>query len=135
MRLADKRSNMELRYDRVIHPGSSPEHWALSLHGFFGRREDWREVAQQTVAKRPDWGIALVDLRLHGESTRFDPPHTVQACVEDVRRLMALNFGTSAEALIGHSFGGKVALGLAQEAAASLRQGPTLPDPAGIAGR
>jgi esterase len=57
--------------------------------------------------RAPEWGAVLVDLRQHGESTGFDGPHTVEAdgggpgrvrCRGDVR------------AVLGHSFGGKIAL-------------------------
>jgi esterase len=50
-----------------------------------------------------------VDLRLHGGSTGFEPPHTLGAAADDVDRLVEhLDF--HAAAVMGHSFGGKVAL-------------------------
>jgi pimeloyl-ACP methyl ester carboxylesterase len=58
----------------------------------------------------------LVDHRGHGESNLdFSPPHTVQSCTDDVRLLVEtlLRNGelmNEPNVVIGHSFGGKVAL-------------------------
>lgn len=50
-----------------------------------------------------------MDLRLHGDSRGFEPPHTLEACADDVRRLVAETEG-DVDGILGHSFGGKVAL-------------------------
>jgi pimeloyl-ACP methyl ester carboxylesterase len=50
----------------------------------------------------------LVDLRLHGGSQEgFTPPHGVESAAEDL-------LGIEASAVLGHSFGGKVALAYAR---------------------
>jgi pimeloyl-ACP methyl ester carboxylesterase len=60
--------------------------------------------------------VVLVDLRLHGGSrTGFDAPHTLLRCAEDVLRLES-HLGLPADVLLGHSFGGKVALVRAEQA-------------------
>ena len=51
----------------------------------------------------------LVDARGHGESHGAPGPHTLQACVDD---LDALAF--EGDVVVGHSFGGKVAMAWAQ---------------------
>ncbi len=57
----------------------------------------------------------LVDLRLHGESQDFDPPHTVRACGEDVvGAIHELPLHNKKKVIVGHSFGGKVALEVAR---------------------
>lgn len=87
-----------------------PDSWLFLLHGIYGSGRNWGSLARRLVEERPEWGVLLVDLRLHGGSTEgFDPPHTVQACADDVARLED-HLGFSANALLGHSFGGKVAL-------------------------
>jgi pimeloyl-ACP methyl ester carboxylesterase len=50
-----------------------------------------------------------VDLRMHGRSQGLAPPHTVRACAED---LVALErqLPCPVTQIVGHSFGGKVAL-------------------------
>lgn len=90
-----------------------PERWALVLHGILGTKSNWRGVMRRVVAERPRWGALLVDLRNHGESTRgFSPPDTVDAAAADLERLVA-HAGLRVDAVIGHSYGGKVALAFA----------------------
>jgi pimeloyl-ACP methyl ester carboxylesterase len=61
------------------------------------------------VRARPDWGVLLVDLRQHGASRGFAPPHTLAAAAADVQRLIE-STGMPVRGVLGHSFGGKVAL-------------------------
>jgi pimeloyl-ACP methyl ester carboxylesterase len=71
---------------------------AVFAHGILGSKNNWKSFAKKTP-----WKCVLVDLRGHGESHGFAPPHTVEACVDD---LEALNIAPTI--LVGHSFGGKV---------------------------
>ncbi len=82
------------------------------LHGLYGTGRHWTTFARRLVRSRPDWRVVLVDLRLHGSSHGFRPPHTVRACADDVAQLVAAR-QTPMDAVLGHSFGGKVALMLA----------------------
>jgi pimeloyl-ACP methyl ester carboxylesterase len=84
-----------------------PERWVLFLHGILGSGPNWRSFARRWVEARPGWGAALPDLRLHGASLGLPPPHTVQRAAED---LLQLPLDGPVEAVVGHSFGGKVAL-------------------------
>ncbi|MEJ2481900.1 MAG: alpha/beta hydrolase [Gemmatimonadota bacterium] len=99
---------------RVLRPDGGAAHPAgrlYFLHGFFGSGRNWSAIARGVLRARPDWEAVLVDLRLHGESRGAAPPHTVNACAEDVARLSgALPASGGPSALLGHSFGGKVAL-------------------------
>ncbi len=99
----------------------------LLTHGIFGAGTNWRGIARKVVEQRPDWSIALVDLRNHGRSIDLrsasallrapaepglaflsSPPHTLATCAAD---LIALFDELPAlRALAGHSFGGKVVL-------------------------
>ncbi len=100
-----------------------PSKALLVLHGIYGRGRNWMTLARALVSRRPEWGARLVDLRLHGASPRFEPPHTLAAAARDVERLIddwRNRAGTRTEgaplpvrAVLGHSFGGKVALSLA----------------------
>lgn len=110
-----------LNHSRVSAAGREPERWLLVLHGIFGRGRNWGSVARQVVDARPEWGALLIDLRMHGDSRHFRPPHTVAASAADVRRLVE-HLALPAAAVLGHSFGGKVALAYAREDAAGLRQ-------------
>lgn len=88
---------------------ASPGQWMYLLHGIYGAGRNWRTVARRLAGSRPEWGAVLVDLRMHGESTGFEGPHTLSACVDDLRRLQEAT-GREPAALLGHSFGGKVVL-------------------------
>lgn len=98
-----------LHHDTVTAEGASPGHWLYMLHGIFGSGRNWGSVARRLVRARPEWGVVLVDLREHGSSSGFPPPHTVDACARDVGAL-AHHLDRPIDVLLGHSFGGKVAL-------------------------
>jgi pimeloyl-ACP methyl ester carboxylesterase len=92
---------------RVTGQGESPKKWMIMLHGILGMGANWRSFAQKLVKRAPEWGAILVDLRNHGGSRGFAPPHTVEATAKDL-------LGFEFDAVLGHSFGGKVALELAK---------------------
>ena len=81
------------------------------MHGIYGSGRNWRTVARRVVRARPDWGALLVDLRQHGASRDLDfpPPHTLAAAAGDVQRMIDVT-GLPVRGLLGHSFGGKVAM-------------------------
>ena len=81
----------------------------LLLHGIYGSGRNWGSVARRVVAERPEWSVILVDMRCHGQSRGFPPPHTVAACAGDLLGLEE-RLGFRADAVLGHSYGGKVAL-------------------------
>ncbi len=83
------------------------------LPGIFGQGRNWATVARRLVRARPDWGALLVDLRQHGGSQGFPPPHTLAAAAEDLRRTFESS-DVPVRGVLGHSFGGKVALELAR---------------------
>lgn len=102
-----------LAYSVVVQEGAEPRHTAVMLHGIYGRGRNWAAIARALAARRPERASALVDLRLHGASPAFAPPHTVAACAGDVRALVAqAAWPAPVDAVVGHSFGGKVALSL-----------------------
>lgn len=110
-----------LAHSRVAAAGRTPERWLLVLHGIYGSGRNWGTVARRVVDARPEWGALLVDLRLHGASRGFAGPHTLAAAAADVDALVEhLNF--HAAAVVGHSFGGKVALLYADHHGDGLRQ-------------
>jgi esterase len=98
-----------LHHDRVASEGTSPRRWVMMLHGIYGSGRNWRSVARGLVDVRPEWGVLLVDLREHGKSLGFQPPHTLDRAAEDLRGLIDSE-GLAVESILGHSFGGKVAM-------------------------
>ncbi|MEZ4297250.1 MAG: alpha/beta fold hydrolase [Polyangiaceae bacterium] len=107
--------------DLVSAPESRPHRWMLVLHGILGSGANWRSFARRLAAARPSWGFVLVDLRAHGRSTDAPPPHTVTSAAEDLLHLeRALDLPI--RGVLGHSFGGKVALAFTGLRAAPLDQ-------------
>ncbi len=94
----------------------------LFLHGILGSGANWRGFAKRLLgAHCPDAEAWLVDLRKHGRSVDFAAPHTIAACVDDLAELVAARGGHVTHVL-GHSFGGKVALAYAAAHPAGLRR-------------
>lgn len=110
-----------LSYTSVTDKGHPPPaRWVVVLHGILGTKTNWRAIARRVIAEHPTWGALLVDLRNHGESSRgFAPPHTLDAAAADVARTAASQ-GLVVDAMVGHSYGGKVALAYARRVAGDL---------------
>ena len=115
----------ELHYRLIPGPEAGPEsvpaRLAVFLHGILGSGRNWASVARRVVNDRPEWTAALLDLRMHGDSVGFVAPHTVVAAADDVMRLIE-RLAPGQVVIIGHSFGGKVALECARRWEGPLRQ-------------
>ena len=105
---------MTARLHHDVIAGEGARAFAMWTHGIYGSGGNWRTIARQVVARRPEWGVVLVDLRQHGRSEGGAPPHTVDACAEDLAALAAEleAAGRPITGALGHSFGGKVVLAL-----------------------
>jgi pimeloyl-ACP methyl ester carboxylesterase len=101
-----------VHHDVVTAPGSSPDRYMLVLHGILGSGANWRTFARRLAAACPSWGFVLVDLRAHGQSADAPPPHSLRAAADDLVRLQE-KLALPVRGVLGHSFGGKVALALA----------------------
>ncbi len=98
------------------------------LHGILGSRQNGKGFVRRLLDVDPRfsaaWRAVLVDLRGHGDSHGQPPPHTIAACAQDVLSICA------PDVVIGHSFGGKVALQIAR-ASSSVRLVAALDSPPG----
>jgi esterase len=95
---------------------------AVVLHGILGSARNWRGFIRGLSENNPGWTFILVDHRFHGDSGAAPSPHTLRGCAADLGRLLR-SLEQSPDMVIGHSFGGKVALAYARELAPpSLRQ-------------
>lgn len=103
----------------IAAPGRRPERTVLFLHGILGSGNNLRQIARGFVDAFPNSAAVLVDLRLHGRSLDFPPPHTVHACAEDLLGL-ADTLPAPVRGIWGHSFGGKVALEFANQPTTDL---------------
>lgn len=97
-----------LHHEQVV-TGDAADKWLLFTHGIYGSGANWRSIARKVIERRPGWGALLVDLRGHGRSPTGEPPHTVDACADDLAELVATR---PVDVAVGHSFGGKVVLAL-----------------------
>jgi len=112
-----------------------PRGTAFVLHGILGSAANWRSFVRRLVdtsASAAELRWVLVDLRGHGESslTSAPPPHTVAACAADLARL-ASSLGVEVDLILGHSFGGKVALQFAEHCSPATRAAWFLDTPPG----
>ena len=90
---------------RVTALGDGPP--LLVLHGLFGSAGNWSSIARRLAATHR---VLVADLRNHGDSPH-DPRMDYLAMAEDCSALIAEHGGRAA--VLGHSMGGKVAMGLA----------------------
>ncbi len=84
----------------------------VMLHGIYGRGRNWLAVARALVARRPDWACWLADLRHHGDAHAGTDGGTLDALASDIETWGA-GEAVVPDAVLGHSFGGKVALAYA----------------------
>ncbi len=103
---------MQLAHELVAAPGATPTRAIAFLHGILGTGANLRAHARRFVQARPDWLAVLVDLRAHGDSQAREGPDTVEQAALDVAQSTSA-LAVPLEAVVGHSFGGKVALQLA----------------------
>ncbi|OMO88569.1 putative catalytic [Corchorus capsularis] len=94
---------------------------AVLLHGILGSRKNWGSFARRLAQEFPTWQFVLVDLRCHGDSASMKKrgPNTVASTASDVLKLIA-QLRITPRVLIGHSFGGKVALSMVEQVAKPL---------------
>lgn len=85
----------------------------VMLHGIYGRGRNWQAIARAIVAARPDYACWLVDLPRHGDSGPGQHGDSVRGFAEDLDDWLQGD-GVTPTAVLGHSFGGKVALALAE---------------------
>lgn len=91
-----------IHHQTVTGPEATRTAWIL--HGILGSGRNWRGVARALRKRDPSWAYVLPDLRNHGETGPLPGPHDLAACARDLDGL------PEPERVIGHSFGGKVAL-------------------------
>ncbi|GJP54595.1 hypothetical protein CLOM_g13667 [Closterium sp. NIES-68] len=99
-----------------------PPPTAVLIHGILGSGKNWGSFARRLATEFPSWQFLCVDLRCHGASTaasRHLSPHSVHSAAKDVLHLMG-RLRITPRILIGHSFGGKVALSMIDQAAKPL---------------
>ncbi len=82
------------------------------LHGIYGRGRNWQAIARRVIERRPEYTCWLVDLPHHGDSVREAGIATLDGMAAELSRWLTES-GVTVSAVLGHSYGGKVALALA----------------------
>lgn len=95
---------MTLHYQ---HLGQGPA--LVILHGLFGQSDNWLTLARNVFGKH--FSVYMPDARNHGESPHSDE-FSQPAMIEDLRSFLDTHGITKAH-IIGHSMGGKTAMGFA----------------------
>lgn len=105
---------MLLHHELVTAPGATPSKAVIFLHGILGSGANLRSHAKKLVQVKPHYAAVLMDLRAHGASLGVEGADTVESCARDVAQT-ARTLTLPVAAIVGHSFGGKVALAFAKE--------------------
>ncbi|XP_047329378.1 putative esterase/lipase HI_0193 isoform X2 [Impatiens glandulifera] len=94
---------------------------AVLVHGILGCRKNWGSFARRLAQEFPKWQFLMVDLRCHGDSAAINKrgPHNVHSAALDVLKLLG-KLKITPRVVVGHSFGGKVALSMVDQAAKPL---------------
>ena len=103
----------------ITAPHAQPLRWMAVLHGILGSRANWRSIARAHTSRHPQRGVVLMDLRRHGDSTQVHGEDTLEQCARDVEATIQ-RLEIDCDAIMGHSFGGKVAATYALNGAGSL---------------
>lgn len=114
---------MRLHHELLAAPGATPTKVVVFLHGILGSGANLRSHARRFIQSRPEFLAALIDLRAHGQSLGVEPftPNevegrhpgdTVAGAAQDIVET-AQTWDLPVAAVVGHSFGGKVALAFA----------------------
>ena len=110
-----------LHVERVEASTETPSKTFLFLHGILGSGTNLRTIAKRFVTQCPAWSAVLVDLRGHGKSPHGDDPQTLAACAHDLE-VVAAQLAYPVRGVLGHSFGGKVAMAYAAQHRAELER-------------
>lgn len=104
---------MKLQHEVHAAPEAVPTKAVLFLHGILGSGANLRSHARRFVQSRPEYQAVLIDLRAHGDSQGVEGADTVANCAADLEQT-AQALSLPVHAVVGHSFGGKVALAYSQ---------------------
>ena len=103
---------MLLNHELLTAPGAEPKRLIVFLHGILGTGANLRSHAKRLISAQPESGALLMDLRAHGQSLGVEGADTVENAAADVAQTARAS-SLPVEAVVGHSFGGKVALAFA----------------------
>ena len=103
---------MKLHHEVLTALDSTPSKTVLFVHGILGTGANLRSHARRFIQAKPEYQAVLIDLRAHGDSQGVEGADTVASCAADLEQT-AQSLSVPVRAIVGHSFGGKVALAYA----------------------
>ncbi|XP_073305006.1 uncharacterized protein [Primulina huaijiensis] len=111
----------DVRWSYISDKSAPEPPTAVLLHGILGCRKNWGTFARRLAKEFPKWQFLLVDLRCHGDSASLKKrgPHSVASAALDVLKLLG-RMRLTPRVVVGHSFGGKVALSMVDQVAKPL---------------
>ncbi|KAL8485804.1 hypothetical protein ACS0TY_027913 [Phlomoides rotata] len=111
----------DVRWSYILDNTAPQPPTAVLLHGILGSRKNWGTFARRLAKEFPKWQFLLIDLRCHGDSASLKKrgPHTVASAALDVLKLLGA-LKLTPRVVVGHSFGGKVALSMVDQVAKPL---------------
>ncbi|KZV37331.1 alpha/beta hydrolase domain-containing protein 11 [Dorcoceras hygrometricum] len=111
----------DVRWSYILDKSAPEPPTAVLLHGILGCRKNWGTFARRLAKEFPKWQFLLVDLRCHGDSASLKKrgPHSVASAALDVLKLLG-QMRLTPRVVVGHSFGGKVALSMVDQVAKPL---------------
>jgi len=98
------------------------DHPTVLLHGFLGSGKNLRSLAQRWAERDPSRLFLLPDLTGHGASPPLPPDAGIGTLAADLRETIAAEGLAPPVTLVGHSLGGRVALELAGQDPALVRE-------------
>lgn len=112
MKSLDLENGFRISYQEIGDIASSS--LVIFVPGIMGNQKNLLSFATKLCKVCPTVSALVVDVRNHGQSSKHWPPFTVEAAASDIEQLVT-KLSLRPKAVVGHSFGGKVALLAAQK--------------------
>ena len=105
---------MDALHFRTFEPvEGEPEQRCLIVHGIMGSSQNWLGATRKLRALYPRWSFTLVDLPGHGDSSSSVSAPNLPAIARAIHTQLQAD-GWIPTMVVGHSFGGKTVMTLAQ---------------------